>query len=241
MPLRSEPLPQSDHRRWPLHDHLTLLPTRDLRMPRNLPGFYFDDEKQRYFPISSNTSTSKPIVKLANPPDNTVHPKPSPSSRQNLKRKWDSTSSNMDNMRRSINLAQNQQFMQFAPFFYRRWQSTEDVSQSNNMLENSIYIPNDQSSVTISYSLICDIFQGKRYFPRIPSWQETIDSSREWSHQDVLRRYERMVILIQWTSRHRWAYYITRRFSDGILGTWIEPGFGGTMIQYSKVYASGFF
>ena len=68
------------------------------------------------------------------------------------------------------------------------------------MFENNIYIPNDQSAInTIRYSLICDFFQGERYFPvtRISSWQETVASSREWSRQDVLRRYEWMVILIQ--------------------------------------------
>lgn len=91
-----------------------------LKMPRNLPGFYFDDEKQRYFPISSKP-TSKPIVMKPDPPNNSIEPpnsKPSPSGQQNLKRKWESISSNsMDNMRRSINPTQNQQFMQFVRIY----------------------------------------------------------------------------------------------------------------------------
>lgn len=86
-----------------------------LEMPRDLPGFYFDDEKQRYFPISSKPA-SKPVSVKADPPKpHSNNPsKPSSFSRQNLKRKRGSISSNnIDNMRRSINPAQNQRFMQF--------------------------------------------------------------------------------------------------------------------------------
>lgn len=99
-------------------------------MPRDLPGFYFDDEKQRYFPISSKPA-SKPVSVKADPPKlHSNNPsKPSSFSRQNLKRKRGSISSNnMDNMRRSINPAQNQRFMQFVWF-------SRQKSLVNNLLK----------------------------------------------------------------------------------------------------------
>lgn len=72
------------------------------------------------------------------------------------------------------------------------------------MLENSIYISNDQSAITIPHSIIYNIVQGEHYVlfqSHGSSCPDSvllclIDSGREWSRQDVLRRYIWMVIFV---------------------------------------------
>lgn len=72
------------------------------------------------------------------------------------------------------------------------------------MLENSIYISNDQSAITIPHSIIYNIVQGEQHILSQSHGSSCpdsgllclIDSGREWSRQDVLRRYIWMVILV---------------------------------------------
>ena len=101
-------------------------------MPADLPGFYFDEQKNRYFPLSFKPA--KNVIhrtQAASESIKTEYATPAPGTNQttrHLKRKRESTLWNTTDVTRSTHLSQ------------KRLQATQFVSISRSSLQDTYFL-----------------------------------------------------------------------------------------------------